>query len=138
MTRKDSLIFTNKEMNEQSVIIENMFKMWLESSGMSEEEFISLRTVPEYKIEMHNENGYCVARIGYIQDGNSFVQVGENFVFEQNCENGYMDLFLLLVLMSNKLDNANASAPKFENRPDYFLNITKDFINKNISNIYSR
>lgn len=131
MIKRDNVILANKAMNELSVIIEKLFNSWLISSNITEDEFLKYRTVKNYEIKMEIESGYCCTRIGYNNVQNGFNQIGESIIFDKTCEDDYMDMCLILICLATKLDNANAVAPVFENRPNYFLSVTQKFIKNN-------
>lgn len=117
----------SKEVDKEVKVIENNFKIWLQMSNLTEKEFIKFRNVRNFKIICGEDSGYKILRLGYEID-NNFHSIGEQIAYPMGDDNSFADLCLLILYMAQKLDNANAVAPIFEQRKDYFYKITKDFI----------
>lgn len=121
-------MYSNDVKKEVEVVKEN-FKQWLKISNLSEEEFLSYKTISDFKIVSGISDGYKIVVLGYVVKG-SFVKIGEQLAYQKNDLNGFEDLALLLLFIAQKLDSENQKAPKFEQRPDYFFNKVKIFINE--------
>lgn len=112
-----------KEVNE----IECKYNDWLKESKLTEDDLLKFRIVPEFTIkEVKNNGSYDKFLIGYGND--EFKQIGLEFIVKKDDMESFMSLALLLLYIGNKLDNANLSAPIFEQRKGYFTNIIKLFI----------
>ena len=126
MMQLDSQLGISQEVKE----VERKFFDWLKWSRITEEEFLKLRTVSGFAIkETERDDNFCDVKIGY--GSNEFKQIGLEFVVEKNEVEDFMTLALMLLYMSNKLDNANEVAPVFEQRKGYFTKIVKSFIKEN-------
>ena len=126
------------EVNKEVRVIEQNFKQWLSISNLTEKDFLSYRTKADFTILKGSDSGYSIIVIGHTING-KFIKIGEQFAYLENDLGAFEDLALLLLFMAQKLDEANNKAPKFEQRPNYFYNKVKCFIEgveeyKNLSN----
>lgn len=118
------------QMELETKQIESNYQKWLEMSGMSEPEFFKFRTVGNFKIldGTDEQNDYKIIVLGYMNKNDDFVKIGEQFAYKKGDVNGYLDLSLVLLYIASRLDIANNKAPAFEQRKNYFSEITKAFL----------
>lgn len=116
-------------LNKEVAAVEHNYLKWLEISKLTELDFIKYRIIPNFEILQGNDNNYNIIVIGYYFKG-KFNRIGEQFGVLENDLVAFEDLSLLLLLIAQKLDNANTAAPQFEQRPNYFYEKVKVFIER--------
>lgn len=110
---------------------EKNFSSWLEISRLTEQDFLDNRTVADFEILNGSQDKYQIIVIGYRHAG-EFTRIGEQFAYPEGDQAAFQDLAFLLLYMAQKLDDANAHAPAFEQRPNYFYDKVKVFLKEQI------
>ena len=132
------MISSSREISFATRKVEENFKTWLDVSGLIEKDFLKFHSVGDFEIQEQTVDGYSVVVLGYYAK-NTFIKIGEQIAYQENDLEAFEDMALLLLLMAQKLDNANAEhMPMFLKRKDYFYNKVKKFIKgeKNYKRIY--
>lgn len=133
--KESNILFIDKEKNEVSREIQDYYNKWLQMSGIKETDLLLCRLY-KYKIKGYMYNSWYICEVGYLDKDKNFIKVGKELM--ANNENGITDLYLLLLCIASKLDNASSKDPEFQrdNNCKYrFYEETKKFITESISEL---
>lgn len=118
---------TDKEVEK----VKSNFEAWLGASNLSEKEFLKRKIVGDFKIITQDEEEYVSVQLTYKANG-IIKKIGEAFLYPKMDVEAFMDLSLILLYIAQRLDEENKKSPLLLQRKNYFFDIVKKFIAKEI------